>query len=510
MSGMGARVGRSYPSHGRMRQQGIHASAVDRSGGGAGTAGTLSNWYPRRIGWLEEGRQRETVVARANDLAANHAHAASLIDSIADNSVHTGLKPQSVPLWKRLNISQEASAKFAEDCEWAFRIFSKEAGADGQSQFGDIQYQVIYSRLVNGEYLALPLMKDRPGRRFNLCIDILDPVRLRTPFGMNGKKDVRDGIRLGTSNEAINYFIADPADGRITTTLDLRHFKELPRLRGHRPVVMHHFHKKFPEQVRGTSVLAPAMKFFRDITDYLDFELVGAIVAASFPVWIEKGPMAYDATKQMGVFNQQNTDGSSTNYNELSPGGIFYGNQGEKPHVLDSKRPNNSFGIFLETILRAVGASAGMPYEVIAKDFSKTNYSSARAALQEAHRVFSLYQDWMVNHFCQPIWEMVIEEAWLRGMIELPEGGPDFYAARAEYCNTNWIGPKRGSVDPVKDAVAFDKDRKNNAVTLAARLAEQGKDYDTHMEQIEREERDQREMAQRLDKEFGPVEEVTE
>jgi hypothetical protein len=41
------------------------------------------------------------------------------------------------------------------------------------------------------------------------------------------------------------------------------------------------------DQVRGVSILAPAMKFFRDLNDYLDYELVGAIVAASFPVFIE-------------------------------------------------------------------------------------------------------------------------------------------------------------------------------------------------------------------------------
>ena len=61
-----------------------------------------------------------------------------------------------------------------------------------------------------------------------------------------------------------------------------------------------------------------------------------------------------------------------------------------------------------------------MPYEIVARDVSKTNYSSARAALLEAWRIFGFYQKWLVDSFCQKVWEMVLEEAWLRGMITLP------------------------------------------------------------------------------------------
>lgn len=116
------------------------------------------------------------------------------------------------------------------------------------------------------------------------------------------------------------------------------------------------------------------MKFFRDLSDYLDFELVGAIVAASFPVFIETA----NPDLASGGFSNTTT---KQKYQEFSPGGVFYGAYGERPHVLNSNRPGDSFAPFVERLLRAVGASVGLPYEVVAKDFSKTNYSSARAAL---------------------------------------------------------------------------------------------------------------------------------
>jgi lambda family phage portal protein len=256
---------------------------------------------------------------------------------------------------------------------------------------------------------------------------------------------------------------------------------------------MHRFHAKSPEQVRGVGVLGPAMNFFRNFSDYLDYELLGAIIAASFPVWIEKAS-PFDATGLPGASTVNNADGSQSHYYEAPPGQILYGNAGEKPHILKSDRPGNSFQVFVETALRAVGAATGMPYEIIAKDFSKTNYSSARAALQEAWRVFELYQDWLVGGFCQPVWEMFLEEAILTGRVKLPAGAPDFYEARAEWCEATWVGPERTNIDPVKEMVADIMGLNAGIVTLADIAAKRNKDWEAQAKQRSRERKTFREL----------------
>jgi len=495
MTSPGCRIRRSYlsPRAQAAMLPGMQGSAFTRTAGSAG--GTFSNWSPRRLTWTEEGRQRERIVERANDIAANNAHGASLIDSIAINTVGTGLWPQAKPNWKRLGITEEQAQNIAETMEWEFEQFTRTSDASAPSaetatcNFYGQQFQNIYSMLVNGEFLNLPLMMDDPTRRYSLALQAVDPVRLRTPLAYIGATDVRDGIRLGKNGQPVGYLLADPEDGRLSTSLDLRSFRELPPRAGHRPVVIHRFHKKNPEQVRGVSILAPAMKFFRDMNDYLDFELVGAIIAASFPVFIQKSP-DFDAVTRHG---SEPTVTDPTRYQEVSPG-VMYGNPGEEPHVLSNPRPGGSFGVFVETILRAVGAAAGMPYEVIAKDFSKTNYSSARAALEEAWRVFGMYQDWLVTYFCQIIWEMVWEEAWLRGYIKLPAGAPDFYAARAEWTAATWIVPERTNLDPVKEITAAILAKNNNMGTDADFAAKRGKDWEAIYEQRSREIKKAREL----------------
>lgn len=485
----GARIGKTYlNSRAQAAYQKSMGCMVSRTGGGAG--GALSNWSPRRITWPEEARQREAIANRANDLALNNAHAASLIDSISINTVGVGLWPQSKPNHKRLGISEEQAREVAEQMEWEFEQWCREADAaaatpeTATSDFYGIQFQNIWGMLVNGEFLNLPLMLDRPGRRYSLALQTVDPIRLRTPLGMITAKDVRDGIRHGQNGEPVNYFLADPEDGRFTSSLDLRYFREIKPASGHRPNIIHRFHKKLAEQNRGLSILGPGMKFFRDMSDYLDFELVGAIVAASFPVFISKGTSQYDAVDRLG---SRPTETDSTRYQEVAPGQVLYGNYGEKPEILKNERPGNSFPVFVETILRAVGAAAGMPYEVIAKDFSKTNYSSARAALEEAWRVFGMYQDWLVSHFCQVIWGMVFEEAWLRGYIRLPKGAPDFYQARAEWTAATWVMPERTNLDPVKEIVAAVMAKQNNMGTDAEYAAKRGKDWEALYEQRARE-----------------------
>jgi len=103
--------------------------------------------------------------------------------------------------------------------------------------------------------------------------------------------------------------------------------------------------------------------------------------------------------------------------------------------------------------------------------------------------VYQLYRVWMERHLCQPVWRMVMEEAWLRGELALPKGGPDFYEAMAEYTHATWIGPARGHVDPVKEMKANIEGLKHNILTLSDLAAEQGKDWESQVEQRGREAR---------------------
>ena len=498
-----ARVGRSsvmrqrrLASAGNPLISGGRARTISRAGGGYAAPG-MGGWNPRRIGYGEEGRQRDLLAKRAADLVANDPHACSLIETISINTVGPGLWPQSKPNFKRLGIEEEQARDIAEQAEWEFELWNNEADARGISDFYGIQFQNLWSMLVKGEFLNLPLMLSGPehvDRRYRLALQVVDPDRIKTPGDLSGDPNVRDGVRLGKLGNPAGYFIANPSAGLFSdgafdgVGLSSMDFVELPPMVGHRHVAMHRYFVKEPEQVRGVSILAPAMGFFRNLADYLDYELAGAIVAASFPVFIEKTD-PYSAYDMPGTHQQRTPTGDTTHYREFAPGTAYYGNSGEKPHILKGDRPGNSFEVFVEKVLRGAGAAANMPYELVAKDFSKTNYSSARAALQEAWRVFELYQDWLVNRYCRQVWEMFFEEAVLRGRIALPmkKTSPGFYDYRAEWCNCTWVGPERTNVDPVKEMTADIMGLNSGIITLADIAAKRNKDWEAQLDQRKRE-----------------------
>lgn len=449
----------------------------------AGNRDTMSNWFPQRVSAFMEERDRKLIGMRAEELVSSDAHAAGLVDTIAVNTVGVGLNPQSRVDAKRLGLTPEQAEAFQASCERAWKIWCREADAGQRMNFANIQYLNIRSMLVHGEFVSLPLMlKNRPGRTFSLALQDVHPARLVTPSNKTTDKSLRSGVALGDCREPVGYYIANPLDGLLTTTLDSSQFRYYPAWRGHRPQVLHRFYQREPEQVRGESILAPAMKSFRDLSDYLDYELVANVITSMFPVFIETSDpvgMAAGLAEETGESGQR--------YNTYEAGQVLYGEPNQKPHLLASNRPGGSFPVFVERILRGLGASVGMPYELFTKDFSKTNYSSARAALLEAWRVFRLYRYWLRDQFCQLIWELVLEEAWLMDMLELPASAPDFYDARHDYCSAEWIGPPRGHVDPVKEMTADIAGMEAGVLTLADVIAERGGDWEANVHQRVRE-----------------------
>lgn len=456
--------------------------------------GTLSNYRPTRTPASVEGYERSTAQVRAEDLVANDWAAASVVDSMTVNTVGSGLKPQARVNAKRLGIAPEAAREIDEQMEWVWREWCADAHVSGSLHFDDLVFLGMRSLLRCGELLHLPIMLDEPGRKFSLCLQDVHPSRLCTPSDRRNTPSIRDGVELSPIGRPEAYWIASPSASNTTVSfrqLGSSSFVREPARIGHRPGVFHCFRAEEDEQVRGVSRLAPGMKLFRHLNDSLDYELMAQIVSASFPVFIGMNdPQA--ATRAFPV--EDDDAAEQRRYQTVAPGQILYGNPGEEPTVLQSNRPGNNFMPFAELIMRAMSASVGMPYEVLAKDFSKTNYSSARAALLEAWRIFMLYRAWIVRHYCQPIWNMVQEEAWLRGFIQLPKGAPDFYDALTAYTTATWIGPARGYVDPVKEIVATTKALDARLTTYSDVIAERGGDIEDVWEQRRAEEERLREL----------------
>lgn len=450
--------------------------------------GTIANWRPTvTITTRDEARERDLTQRRAADLYANDWAAKSGIRSIADNAVGTGLVPKSQIPHEILGIGREDAAAVGNIMEWCFADWTAIAHAQGICHFEDLQYLGLLSILRLGEMLHLPVMLRDESRPFSLAIQNLSPSRLQTPAGMSFYPNIRDGVEFSSTGAPVAYWIACPPPtlaimGGLETLLP-SDFQRRPAKVGRRPNIFHLFRYESDEQARGVSALACGMKLYRNLNDCLDSELFSQVIAASFPVFIElengvgQLPSAVRDSLDYGGYENERIQ-------EIEAGTITYGAPGEKPHVLESNRPSSNFAAFEVTIKRAMAAALGIPYESLSKDFSETNYSSMRAALNESWKLYGFYRKWFSRLYTQPIWEMLIEEAYLRNHLGLadaidslnPKMG--FYEGRQYWTSAAWIGPAKGFIDPVKEIQATILALQNRLTTYGEAWAERGGDFE--------------------------------
>ena len=142
----------------------------------------------------------------------------------------------------------------------------------------------------------------------------------------------------------------------------------------------------------------------------------------------------------------------------------------------------------MESALRHIAAGLNLPYELLLKDFSKTNYSSARAALLEAWRYFLGRRAWIKHYWLRPIYELWMEEAVTAGRLP-GVSHADYLSNRYAYARCRWVFAGRGWVDPVKEANAAQIRMAAGISTLEDECAEQGTDWRENVDQraLERE-----------------------
>ena len=254
--------------------------------------------------------------------------------------------------------------------------------------------------------------------------------------------------------------------------------------------------------MRGIPYFTPAMKFFRDLNDYLDAELVSNIVTAAFSLFIESNATdPWTMGNNFATFSEQRPGANGTDrtvrYQEMVPGQIMYGNPGEKPYAISAQRPGSTFEPFTRIIKKAISLALNMPYPVLFKDVEGTNYAGFRSAMLDAWRVFTHRRTWLGQEFCQKIYTMLMEEAWLRDELDIEE----FYPKMNLLTKAEWRGSPKGDIEPIKSIKADILAIQNGLKTRAETIAERGGDIRSTFDQLQEE----KEMMEDRGLSFGGV-----
>lgn len=454
--------------------------------------------------WLPGGKSAdedllpdlEDLRERSRDLNRNNPIAAGTTNTVTTNVIGTGIKPQSRIIKRAIpGMTDTLAAFWQQRCEAVWNKWALIADAGNRNDIYEIQALVDRQILENGEAFVQPLRLDDPGRNYALALDIIEADRVATPPGNETfeGRDIRAGVELGGRGEPVAYWVRKTHPGDMFVTENKDEYVRIPATNkfGQKNII-HLYHQMRPGQTRGVPFFAPAMSYFKHHAEYQEAELIAQRIAACYALIFE--------TPDPQGLAEANADGEnpdSQQLEEYEPGLIWYANTGEKVTQISPTRPSTQYATFIEQILRNIATSLGLPYELVAMDFSKTNYSSARAALMEARRYFRNRQNWMSRKFLQPVWDMLMEEAFLLG--ELQAVNDDFFTYKMEYSAAFWIAPGWDWVDPVKDAKATQIALDNGLVSHSEVIANKGGNWEDTFEQIAREKVRIKELEERFD-----------
>lgn len=441
----------------------------------------LSNWLPiRAAADAELLSDMSTLVARSRDLDRNTGVAAGAFQTLTDNVVGIGLRLSAWGDYRALGKDIMWSEQWGRNVESLWRTWAGTTACDvaGKLTFTGMTQLVFRSVLQNGEALALPLWLERGSTPWRTCMQLIDVDRLSNPGNMTPTMCLRGGIEMDDYGRPKAYHI------RKMSTWPAMFFPAIGGIAGEwecvpaetswgRKRVLHIYTPDRVDQTRGKPFLTPVIEQFRMLDSYQRAELqsaiVNALVAGIIETPVDPGTLAEmmggDANEYLQSKNQYRV--------QLEGGAFIPLYPGDKMVPFAPDRPAPQFAAFSEFVLRQIGVVLGLPYELVMKDFSKTNYSSARAALLEAWRNFNARRDWLATYWAQPVYELWFEEAVNAGLIE----APDFYNLRPFYVRAKWIGPGRGWIDPVKEAEAAQMRIAGGISTLEIECAEQGLDW---------------------------------
>lgn len=450
----------------------------------------LSTWLPPlQSATGELDGERDTIAARAYDLERNDGIAGGAMQTYVDNIVGIGLRLSARPDYRALGRTKEWADEWSRTVEANWRTFANSLDFDaGRSMsFGGHSAIMLRTALLDGDALALGMWlgpERRPGARWSTCILGIDPARLATPPGKMDGMGIHGGVEvLPETGEPLAYWIRRAHPGDIYLDGYVDEFERVPaRTAWGRRRVVHLFDRQRYGQVRGKSVLAKVMSAFKMLSHYQRIELQTVIVNSMIAAFIET-PLPPDQIAELFGSAEKLTASRNAWDVRLEGAGVIPLHPGDRLAPFMPTRPNGAYEQFVTAVHRYISTGLNIPYELLMKDFSKTNYSSARAALLEAWRFFHAKREWLGAHWATPIYEMWLEEAIARGLVD----DPGYRDNRTAVCACSWIGPGRGWVDPVKEADAARIRMDSSLSTLERECAEQGLDWEEVLEQRARE-----------------------
>ena len=493
---------RAFMERARREQQDARDVRMAATGYGNHGASTTLN---SMVGWIVGGGSAEDdsdlqgaqLRLRARDLYAGGGLARSGPNTLTTNVVGWGIQPKPKLDGEVLVMSSEACDEWERNTLREFRLWAENVMCDAERQqnFYGLQKLAFLSQLVSGDCFVLFGMKENRRTPYQTTLRLLEADRVCTPDSDGTQSESRetesggrivDGVEIDREGAVVRYHIASrhPLMENATSTTEWTAIDAIGRDTGY-PNVLHLRTLERPEQRRGVPFVAAQIVQIKQLDRYLNSELAANVVSAMLTAFIT----SRDDDGKLGLEDAVNEDERVTDDElklELAPGAIYSLPPGKEVQSVNPLRSNSAFESFVTTAITIIGASMGIPKEVLIKKY-ESNYTAARGAMMDFWREVRMYRSTLNSEFNQPVYEQWLSEAVAIGRIDAP-GFFDDPAIRQAWCGCTWMGSSMGHIDPLKEVSAAEKRVSLNITTQEQEAGEyNGNDWLANIRQRQKE-----------------------
>lgn len=429
----------------------------------------------------------DALRAWARALVRDNAYAWNVVDTIVSNVIGSGITAQSTyetPDGEDIEDVNDARDKaFTEWCEVA--------DINGELTFSEIQILAQREIAEAGEVLIRLIKtsgKEYRGitRPVPLALELIEADRLsleRDTFATRQNKDngnrIIRGIELDDKGKPVAYWIYPE---HPNSPYSVRN--QIPE-RINAGEILHLYRKDRVGQTRGVTWFAPIMSWMRDLGVYVDNEIQASAVASCFGVVIKRtSPIG----SLMAPEGEDTVDSNGNRLSYLEPGMVTELGVDESIECINPGRPNSASEPWINLMLRGICAGTGTNYEAIAKDFSKTSYSSSRTSKLEDRPRYERNQKYIVNHLCLPVWDEFCNAAAREGLDDFPTS-TELLEDRRGVAPVEWQLPEQEWVDPTSEQTAAQNSIDNFMSTYQDEIGARGGSYRAKFYQAAKEKR---------------------
>ena len=437
---------------------------------------------------LLDGRSREMVL--------NDGFVGSATDLTKDSIVGSQYVLNAQPNWELLGADEAWAEEFQRVVEGRFNAIATSDAhwldAQRVKSFTDIVRLAVGSYVMTGEVLASAEWVRQANRPCATAVQMVSPSRLSNPYDGQDTDNIRRGVVRDAYGAPQAYFIRNKHQYDPYTSADNYRWTRVDAyLPWGRPQILHIYEQIDPDQSRGVAAMVSVLKEMKMTKQYRDIVLQNAVVNSMYAAAIESELPADVVFGQLGA-NQDPENSVVGNYMSqlLAYTGEAKGirlNGAKIPHLFPGTKlkmqPAGDIGDvkFENSLLRHLASAFGLSYEEFSRDFTQTNYSSARASMMMSWRHMTAKKRKAADGIANFVYGLWLEEEIGAGRVPLPAGKTraHFYEPlmREAYTACDWIGAARGQIDEGKETAAAAERLANNLTTLEDELGRLGKDW---------------------------------